>query len=146
MAKTAENPSENDHGDEENDRIPISMVSEATSDSEWHPATEETVLLLPEATFCDDYESSHDGALSNEKRALFAGGSLIALPYSTSLLSPQKGHFAGLHAFLCPLAGLPAHITVGHVRFVMHVCLSFAEFVIQGLTCCLLPNNSSRQL
>ena len=69
MAKTA---SENNHGDEENDRIPISILAQATSDSEWHPTTKETALLPPEAMFGDDYVSSH-GAPSDEERA--AGGS-----------------------------------------------------------------------
>jgi len=59
MAKTVENPSENDHGD----CIPISIVAQATFDLEWHPTTEETALLPPEATFGDDYVSSHENFL-----------------------------------------------------------------------------------
>jgi len=150
MAKTAENPSENDHGDEENNRIPISIVAEATSDSEWHPATEQTVLLLPEATFCDDYESSRDGALSVGERALFAGGSLIALPLSSSTFH-AKGFIKTDEMSLCGAARWPVPTSLwDKYVFVVHICLPFgrvliAEVVIQGLTCCLLPNKSSRQ-
>ena len=77
MAKTA---SENNHGDEENDRIPISILAQATSDSEWHPTTKETALLPPEAMFGDDYVSSH-GAPSDEERA--AGGSPLLISLSS---------------------------------------------------------------
>jgi len=134
MAKTAENPSENDHGDEENDRIPISIVAEATSDFEWHP-TEETALLPPKAMFGDDYVSSHDGALSDVEHALFGGGSLIAFHVLLLYFPRKKGTLLD-----CTLAYARLQASRPTVGF---VCLSFgrvliAEVVIQVLTCRLL--------